>query len=57
MTRITIGVQFHAQPERLRATLASIERNATLMHDLVLLPDGYCSFFRINARPGNDHRR
>jgi glycosyltransferase involved in cell wall biosynthesis len=40
MTGIAIGVHVHAQPERLRATLAGIERNTTLDHDLVLLPDG-----------------
>jgi hypothetical protein len=40
MTGIAIGVHVHAQPERLRATLASLGRNTTLEHDLVLLPDG-----------------
>jgi GT2 family glycosyltransferase len=40
MTGIALGVHVHAQPERLRATLASIERNTAVDHDLVLLPDG-----------------
>src|SRR5258706_5748188 len=40
MTGIAIGVHVHAQPERLRATLAGIERNTTVNYDLVLLPDG-----------------
>jgi O-antigen biosynthesis protein len=40
MNRIVIGVHVHAQPERLRATLAGIERNTSFDHDLVLLPDG-----------------
>jgi hypothetical protein len=40
MTPITLGVHVHAEPERLRATLASIERNTTPDHDFVLLPDG-----------------
>jgi hypothetical protein len=40
MTFITLGVHVHAEPERLRATLAGIERNTALDHDLVLLPDG-----------------
>lgn len=40
MTRIALGVHVHAQPERLRATLASIERNTAPGYDLVLLPDG-----------------
>jgi GT2 family glycosyltransferase len=40
MNRIVLGVHVHAQPERLRATLASIERHTAIDHDLVLLPDG-----------------
>jgi len=40
MPRIALGVHVHAQPERLRATLAGIERNTTIDHDLILLPDG-----------------
>ncbi|HEX3527301.1 MAG TPA: glycosyltransferase [Thermoanaerobaculia bacterium] len=39
-TRIVLGIHVHAQPERLRATLAALERNTALDHDLVLLPDG-----------------
>jgi len=39
-TRIAIGVHVHAQPERLRETLAGIERNTAPGYDLVLLPDG-----------------
>src|SRR5947199_360379 len=40
MNRITLGVHVHTQPERLRATLASIERHTAIDHDLILLPDG-----------------
>lgn len=40
MNHITLGVHVHAQPERLRATLASIQRHTAIDHDLVLLPDG-----------------
>ncbi len=40
MARIALGVHVHAQPERLRATLAGIERNTTIDLDLILLPDG-----------------
>jgi hypothetical protein len=36
MIGVALGVHVHAQPERLRATLASIERNTTVDHDLVL---------------------
>ncbi len=40
MSHITLGVHVHAQPDRLRATLASIQRHTAIDHDLVLLPDG-----------------
>ncbi len=40
MTTITLGVHVHAQPDRLRETLAAVERHTALAHDLVLLPDG-----------------
>src|SRR5258706_13697253 len=40
MNQIALGVHVHTQPERLRATLAGIERNTTVEYDLVLLPDG-----------------
>ena len=40
MSQIAIGVHVHAQPERLRATLAGIELNSTLDYDLIPLPDG-----------------
>ncbi|HKV11216.1 MAG TPA: glycosyltransferase, partial [Thermoanaerobaculia bacterium] len=40
MNRIVLGVHVHAQPERLRETLASLARNTAIDHELVLLPDG-----------------
>lgn len=38
--RCCIGVHVHAEPERLRATLAALKAHTTLPYDLVLLPDG-----------------
>jgi len=40
MNGVALGVHVHTQPDRLRATLASIERNTARDYDLVLLPDG-----------------
>jgi hypothetical protein len=40
MTTIATGVHVHAQQERLRVTLAGIERDTTLDPNVVLLPDG-----------------
>ncbi len=38
--RICIGVHVHAEPERLRATLATLRATTRLPFDLLLLPDG-----------------
>jgi glycosyltransferase involved in cell wall biosynthesis len=40
MTDIAIGVHVHAEPARLLATLASLERNTALPHEVLILPDG-----------------
>jgi O-antigen biosynthesis protein len=40
LERICIGVHVHAEPERLRATLAHLEANTTRPVQLLLLPDG-----------------
>jgi len=40
MKRICLGVHVHAEPERLRATLASVQANTLLPLNLLLLPDG-----------------
>jgi len=37
---IAIGVQVHAEPERLRATLAALEAHTASSFELLLLPDG-----------------
>src|SRR4051812_20376822 len=37
---ITIGIQVHAEPERLDATLTRIQRYTAGTYDLLLLPDG-----------------
>jgi GT2 family glycosyltransferase len=38
--RIAIGVHVHAEPHRLRATLAALETNTPANFELLLLPDG-----------------
>jgi glycosyltransferase involved in cell wall biosynthesis/GT2 family glycosyltransferase len=40
MPRIAIGIHLHAEPDRLRATLASLRANTAHSADLLLLPDG-----------------
>jgi glycosyltransferase involved in cell wall biosynthesis len=40
MTNISIGVHVHAEPERLKATLASLCVHTRQEHDLLLLADG-----------------
>jgi glycosyltransferase involved in cell wall biosynthesis len=40
MRRITIGIPVYAEPERLRATLASLRAHTPHAHTLLLLPDG-----------------
>lgn len=40
MTRVCIGVNVHAEPERLHATLASLRANTRAGVELLLLPDG-----------------
>ena len=40
MTRIALGVHVHAEPQRLRETLAAIEANTPSGFELLLLPDG-----------------
>src|SRR5437868_12321284 len=40
MTNISIGVYVHAEPERLKATLASLCVHTPQEHHLVLLADG-----------------
>jgi O-antigen biosynthesis protein len=40
MTRVCVGVNVHAEPERLRATLASLRANTPAGVELLLLPDG-----------------
>jgi glycosyltransferase involved in cell wall biosynthesis len=40
MQRITIGIQVHAEPESLHATLASVRTNSSHAVELLLLPDG-----------------
>lgn len=37
---IVIGITVHAEPEQLAATLESLAANTTLVHSIVLLPDG-----------------
>jgi hypothetical protein len=38
--QISIEIHVHAQPEQLRATLASIQNHTVIDHDLVMLPSG-----------------
>jgi glycosyltransferase involved in cell wall biosynthesis len=38
--KIAIGVHVHTEPSRLAATLASIARNTTREHELIVIPDG-----------------
>lgn len=40
MSRISLGVHVHAEPESLRLTLDSLRLNTSLEHTLLLLPDG-----------------
>lgn len=40
MTRVTVGVHVHAEPERLRATLAALRATTPAQADILLLPDG-----------------
>ncbi|HSF47352.1 MAG TPA: glycosyltransferase, partial [Burkholderiales bacterium] len=40
MRRVAIGVHVHAEPHRLRATLASLRASTSGAFDLLLLPDG-----------------
>jgi len=40
MTRVTIGLHVHAEPERFKATLAMLEANTTRQFRLLILPDG-----------------
>lgn len=40
MTRLAVGVHVHAEPARLRATLASIARNTASEHEVIVIPDG-----------------
>lgn len=40
MPSVAIGVQVHAEPEQLRATIDSLRANTILPFSLVLLPDG-----------------
>ncbi|HME35242.1 MAG TPA: glycosyltransferase [Candidatus Sulfotelmatobacter sp.] len=40
MANISIGVYVHAEPERLKATLASLRAHTEAEHDLLLLGDG-----------------
>lgn len=40
MIKVTIGITIHTEPERLRATLASVRANTGGEHQLLLLPDG-----------------
>lgn len=40
MTKVCVGVNVHAEPERLHATLASLRANTPTGVELLLLPDG-----------------
>ena len=40
MTKVCVGVNVHAEPERLHATLASLRANTPAGVELLLLPDG-----------------
>jgi len=40
MKNICIGIHVHAEPERLRSTIASVRLNTTQGYELLLLPDG-----------------
>ena len=40
MSRVTIGVHVHAEPERLNGTLSALRANTAGDYDLLLLPDG-----------------
>jgi len=40
MPSIAIGIHVHAEPEQLRATIASVHANTALPFTVVLLPDG-----------------
>ena len=40
MTKVCVGVNVHAEPERLHATLASLRANTRAGVELLLLPDG-----------------
>ena len=40
MTRVAVGIHVHAEPERLAATLAALERQGPHRLELLLLPDG-----------------
>ncbi len=40
MTKVCVGVNVHAEPERLRATLASLRANTPNGVEMLLLPDG-----------------
>ena len=37
---IAIGVHVHAEPDRLRATLASLQQNTSAEHECIVIPDG-----------------
>lgn len=37
---VCIGIHVHAEPERLRSTIASVRHNTTQSYELLLLPDG-----------------
>ncbi|HEX4604882.1 MAG TPA: glycosyltransferase, partial [Candidatus Angelobacter sp.] len=40
MPSVAIGIHVHAEPEQLRATIASVYANTALPFAVVLLPDG-----------------
>src|ERR1044072_2420432 len=40
MRHICIGVHVHAEPERLRSTIASVRAHTSGSYELLLLPDG-----------------
>jgi hypothetical protein len=40
MKHVCIGIPVHAEPERLHATLASLQANTSQPVELLLLPDG-----------------
>ncbi|MEW6734677.1 MAG: glycosyltransferase, partial [Acidobacteriota bacterium] len=40
MKRISLGIHVHAEPERLKATLASVKANTSHKIEILLLPDG-----------------